>query len=71
MAMTKMLGYDQASNKRYMWMLAGDYEWVIVGIDEEDMLQVYCAQDPNDAQGLNLKNISCQPIEQYIKNIVE
>ena len=71
MAMTKILGYDQASNKNYMWLLAREWEWVIVGMDDTDTLQVYCAHDPNDAMGLSLTNISCQPIEQYIKNIIE
>ena len=69
--MTKQLGYDQASSTQYMWLMAREWTWVIVGMDDTDTLQVYCANDPNDATQLNLTKIQCQPIEQYIKNIIE
>jgi hypothetical protein len=69
--MTKQLGYDQALSPRYMTMLVGEWEWVILGMDADDFVAIYVTNDPNEAANLGLTQIRCQLIEEYINNIIE
>ncbi|QDP46926.1 MAG: hypothetical protein Unbinned1529contig1001_41 [Prokaryotic dsDNA virus sp.] len=68
--MIKELDYRQATSPEYLQMLAADFPWVIVGNTDDDLTAVYVAHEPNDATTLNLDKVQCQPINEYIQNII-